>query len=170
MHHEINGHPLLECLEEKPQNACHAGERLCSQEESPPGIAKGLIVTLWSLHPGRQDARLKSMPWWYLLSQEACCGRLASVYRDHCRLGWMTVTLVTGETRWHLLKLVAECFRHHNPCSIFILIILIIFILSIQKVASPGQTILSSTHQYSRCSKKKKGWHSNGCTAIPLVL
>lgn len=49
-------------------------------------IAKGLMVTLLSPQPGRREARLKSMPWWCLLSQKACCGRLASAYPDHCIL------------------------------------------------------------------------------------
>lgn len=56
------------------------------QEASPPGIAKGLMVTRLSPHPGTRDARLKSMPWWCLLSQKACCGRLASAYPDHYTL------------------------------------------------------------------------------------
>lgn len=147
----------------------------CSQEESPPETAKGLLMTLLSPHPGRNDVRLKSMTWWGLPGPEACCGRLASIHPDYLQTvlfsGWMIVTPVTGKTRWHLLKLVAEGFRHHNPHSIFMLIILITFTLSIQQVASSGLTILSPTPQYSRCSNK--GWnsnHSNGCTAIPLVF
>lgn len=69
-----------------------------SQEESPPGIAKGLMVTLLSPFPGRKYASLTSMPGWCLLSQAACCGRNAICF---CLLrslqtalfsGWMTAT------------------------------------------------------------------------------
>lgn len=141
-----------------------------SQEESPPGIAKGLMVTLLSPFSGRKYASLTSMLGWCLLSQEACCGGNAICF---CLLwslqtalfsGWMTATPITGKTRWHLPRLVAECFRRHRPHSVFMLMILIIVILSPRQMAAPGSTTLSLTHQNFRYSNK--AWHSNRWKAI----
>lgn len=160
MHHEINEHSLLEYLEEKPQNACHARERICwrsSGSESTRNCKRpdgdSLESTSWhkrcqtQKHALVMPAESKSLLW-------KTCFCLSWSLHTVLFSGWMTATPVTGETRWHLLKLVAKCLRHHNPYSIFTLVILIIFILSILQVASPGPTILSPTYQYSRRSKQ----------------
>lgn len=165
MHHKINENSPLENLEEKPQSVCHAGERIH-----------------WAVS-GRKSTRnckrsdgdsLESISWQKICQShqhaQVMPAESRSLLWKKCHLqtalfsGWMTATPITGKTRWHLPRLVAECFRRHRPHSVFMLMILIIVTLSPWQMAAPGSTTLSPTHQNSRYSNK--AWHSNRCKAI----
>lgn len=172
MHPEINEHSLLENLEEKPHSVCHTGERIhwaISGRKSTRNCKRSDGDSLESIswqkicqshqHARVMPAEPSSLLW------KKCHLLLSVMIIADCPLFWVNdCNPITGKTKWHLPKLVAECFRRHRPHSVFMLMILIVVILSTRQMAAPGSTTLSPTHQHSRYSNK--AWHCNRFKAI----